>query len=199
VTIGQHYLEDVRLQLRKLKAQAERAMAQVEDEDVFRTLDPESNSIAIIAKHIAGNMRSRWTDFLTSDGEKSDRDRDREFEHETRDTRSDVLARWEDGWRVTLEAIGALTPDDLQKTVTIRGEPHTVLEAINRQVSHYAAHIGQIVLLSRHYAGASWQTLSIPRGQSRQFDVSKAGASYHLEGNEKPLGQTTPSPARPAS
>lgn len=179
--IGAHYLEDARLQLTKLKRQAERAMAQVGDEDFFRSPDAESNSIAIIVKHVAGNMRSRWTDFWTSDGEKPDRDRDSEFIVGPGETRPRILERWEDGWRRLFDALAALRPDDLEKTVRVRGEPHTVLEAINRQMTHYATHVGQIVYLAKHWAGPRWQTLSIPRGKSREFDVAKDGARYKVE------------------
>jgi hypothetical protein len=176
--IEQHYLDDCAVQLRKLKTQAEKAIAQVDDRDLFAVLDPESNSIAIIMKHMAGNMRSRWTDFLTTDGDKPDRNRDAEFELEARDTRATLMARWEEGWDGFAGTISSLRPGDLDKIVTIRGERHTVIEAINRQMTHYAAHVGQIVLLAKHYAGSRWQTLSIPRGKSKQFDVSKSGKPF---------------------
>ena len=176
--IEQHYLEDTLLQLNKLKGQAEKAIAQIDDEQFFATLDPESNSIAIIMKHIAGNMRSRWTDFLTSDGEKPDRNRDGEFLIDSNESRSQVMAAWEDGWTRLAAAVSSLRPDDLGRRVKIRGEEHSVVEAINRQVTHYAAHIGQIVLLAKHYAGPRWQTLSIPRGKSREIEVSKKGSPY---------------------
>lgn len=176
--IDQPYLDDVHLQLRKLKAQADKAMAQVSDADLFALIDPDANSIATIMKHIAGNMRSRWTDFLTSDGEKPDRDRDTEFELAAADTRAQLLARWEEAWKLLLDTVSSLRPEDLARTVRVRGEGHSVLEAINRQVTHYAAHVGQIVLLAKHYAGARWQTLSIPKGKSREFDVTKAGSTY---------------------
>jgi Protein of unknown function (DUF1572) len=179
---AQHYLDDILVQLRKLKSQADRAVAQTTDAHLFATLDADANSIAILMKHIAGNMRSRWTDFLTTDGEKADRDRDREFEVEAANTRPEILAHWEDGWRRTLDAIGALGPDDLARTVRVRGEAHSVVEAIHRQLTHYAAHIGQIVLLAKHYAGAGWETLSIPRGKSKDVDVAKSGASYRVDG-----------------
>jgi len=179
--IDRHYLDDSLLQLRKLKAQADKALAQVDEAHLFASLDSESNSIAIIMKHMAGNMRSRWTDFLTSDGEKPDRDRDTEFEVDPADTRARILSFWEDGWRVLLQTIAALTPEDLEKTIRIRGEAHTVVEAINRQLTHYAAHVGQIVLLAKHYAGPNWQTLSIPRGKSKEFDVSKRGSTYGVQ------------------
>lgn len=179
--IEQHYLDDTLLQLRKLKAQAEKAIAQVDDRQLLAVLDPEANSIAIIMKHMAGNMRSRWTDFLTSDGEKPDRNRDGEFVVSSDASRAQILDAWEDGWKRVLDAIASLKPDDLGKTVPIRGEAHTVVEAINRQVTHYAAHVGQIVLLAKHYAGADWKTLSIPRGKSQDFDVSKGGAPYDVK------------------
>jgi hypothetical protein len=174
----QQYLDDTLLQLKKLKGQAEKASEQIADEQFFAVLDPETNSIAIIMKHVAGNMRSRWTDFLTSDGEKPDRNRDGEFIIAENESRTHVMNAWEDGWKRTIDAISALAPGDLNRPVRVRGEEHTVLEAINRQVAHYAAHVGQIVLLAKHYAGRDWKTLSIPRGQSQQFDVSKSGAPY---------------------
>jgi uncharacterized protein DUF1572 len=165
--IEKQYLDDVIAQFRKLKAQADRALAQTSDDDLFTTLDPDSNSIAIIVKHIAGNMRSRWTDFLTSDGEKPDRNRDGEFELAAADTRERLVALWEDGWSRALSGISSLSSADLSRTVTVRGEPHSVVQAINRQLTHYAAHVGQIVLLAKHYAGSNWQTLSIPRAKPR--------------------------------
>ena len=161
--IEQHYLQDAVVQFKKLKAQADKALAQTADEHLFASIDPESNSIAIIMKHIAGNMRSRWTDFLTSDGEKPDRQRDTEFELAAADSRERILALWEDGWTRTLNAVSTLTVADLSKTVQIRGEAHSVIEAINRQLTHYAAHIGQIVLLAKHLAGPAWRSQSLPR------------------------------------
>ena len=161
--IERHYLDDSLLQLRQLKAQAEKAVAQIGDAEFFALLDPDANSIALIMKHVAGNMRSRWTEFLTSDGEKPDRDRDSEFEPGPGDTREAILARWEDGWGCLLGAISALRPDDLERTVTIRGEAHTVVQAINRQVFHHSAHVGQIVMLAKHFAGPRWQTLSVTK------------------------------------
>lgn len=184
--IEQHYLDEALHQLRKLKTQADRALAQIDDEHLFAVPGPESNSIAVIMKHVAGNMRSRWTDFLTSDGEKPDRNRDTEFELDEADSADRVRARWEAGWQLTLDTIGSIAPADLERAVRIRGEAHTVLEAINRQLTHYAAHVGQIVFLARHYAGPRWQTLSIPKGKSREFDVSKSGSAYLVEGHERP-------------
>lgn len=177
------YLRDVILQLRKYKEMADKALAQTSDEHFFATIDDENNSIALNLKHTAGNMRSRWTDFLASDGEKADRRRDSEFIIEHGDTREHVAALWEDGWRRTFAAIEPLTAADLLRVVTIRGEPHTVLEAINRQLTHYSYHVGQIVLLARHYAGDAWQSLSIPRGRSADFDVSKKGGAYGIGEN----------------
>jgi len=182
--IEQHYLDDAVRQLRKLKAQADKAVAQTSDEHFFATLDSEANSIALILKHMAGNMRSRWTDFLTTDGEKPDRDRDREFETSAGDTRESIAAQWEEGWARVLNTIALLAPDDLSKTIYVRGEAHSVLEAINRQTSHYAAHVGQIVLLAKHYAGPRWETLSIPRGKSKDIDVSKSGAPYGVKARQ---------------
>jgi hypothetical protein len=176
----QQYLDDSVLQLRKLKALADKALAQLQPGDFFVTLDPEANSVAVIMKHVAGNMRSRWTDFLTSDGEKPDRNRDTEFELGEADTREQILSAWEDGWTRTLQAVSALSPADLGKTVRVRGEGHSVIEAINRQLTHYAAHVGQIVLLAKHFAGPTWQSLSIPRGKSREVDVSKSGGAYRV-------------------
>jgi hypothetical protein len=161
--VAQDYLDESLSQFKKLKSQADKALAQTRDQDLFATLDDGSNSIAIVMKHMAGNMRSRWTDFLTTDGEKPDRDRDSEFEISGADSRAKLLAVWEDGWSRVFAAIGALGPDDLEKTVHIRGEAHTVLQAVSRQATHYAAHVGQIVLLAKHLAGSRWQTLSIPR------------------------------------
>jgi hypothetical protein len=182
--IEQHYLDDSLRQLRKLKAQADRAIAQTADEHFFAALDPEANSIALIMKHMAGNMRSRWTDFLTSDGEKPNRQRDQEFEATEADSRASLTAQWEEGWKVVFDAVGSLSVDDLSKAVHVRGEAHSVVEAINRQTSHYAAHVGQIVLLAKHYAGARWQTLSIPRGKSKEFDVAKSGAPYTVKNQQ---------------
>lgn len=178
--IEQLYLADTLLQLRKLKSTAEKAIAQLDPEQLFFVLDPDANSIAVLMKHVAGNMRSRWTDFLTSDGEKPERGRDHEFVITGADTPEHIRELWEEGWKRVFETISALEPEDLSRRVQIRGEPHSVLEAINRQLSHYAAHVGQIILLSKHYAGPSWTTLSIPRGRSSEFDVSKTGAPYRI-------------------
>jgi hypothetical protein len=169
--LATHYLEEARRQMRGHKRMGEAAMAQLRDDDFVLTLDPESNSVAILVKHLAGNMRSRFTDFLTSDGEKPDRFRDREFEVSGATTRADVLHWWEEGWGCVLGAIDALKPEDVMRTVTIRGEPHTVLQAINRQIAHYAQHIGQIVFLAKHLRSSEWKTLTIPRGKSEEFKM----------------------------
>ena len=167
--VGAAYLVEALAGMRALKDLADKAIAQANEDDLFRQLDDEANSIAVIMRHIAGNARSRWTDFLTTDGEKPDRHRDREFDHPPTQTRAALLAEWEAGWAVTLDAIGSLTPSDLLRTVTIRGEPHTVIRAIERQTRHYGQHVGQIVLLAKHWRGASWVSLSIPRGKSADY------------------------------
>jgi len=170
------YLKDSASIFRQYKRLGDRAMAQCPDEGLFVTLDAESNSIAIIVKHMAGNMRSRWRDFLTTDGEKPDRNRDTEFEAPPK-TRAELMAMWEGGWKYLFEALEPLTDADLTKTVTIRSSPHSVMQAINRQVAHYAHHVGQIVFLAKHFvtkAGKKWETLSVPRGQSKQFTAEVA-------------------------
>ncbi len=171
----QHFLDESLSQLRKLKELADKALAQIGDDDLFRVLDPESNSLALIMKHMAGNMRSRWTDFLTSDGEKPDRNRDAEFDIDADDSAQAVKAAWEAGWALALGTVASLTPEDLDRTIRIRGEAHTVTQAIYRQITHYAGHTGQIVLLAKHYAGPRWRALTIPRGQSKNVQPSTAG------------------------
>jgi len=163
------YLADSLALFRQYKKLAERAMEQVSDQHLFTTLGGESNSIAIIVKHIAGNMRSRWTDFLTTDGEKPDRHRDSEFE-DPPDTREALLEIWEDGWKRLFAALEPLSDADLTRKVYIRGEAHSVMQAINRQVAHYGMHIGQIVLLAKHFAAGNWRTLTIPRRKSAEYN-----------------------------
>jgi hypothetical protein len=170
--IDTHYLDEVRRQFRGHKRLGEGAMAQLRNEDFLVTIDPESNSVAVIVKHLAGNMRSRFVDFLTSDGEKPDRHRDREFEIGPSTTREEVMQWWETGWGHVFAALDSLTAEDVRKTVTIRGEPHTVLQAINRQLAHYAYHVGQIVFLAKHLRAAEWKTLSVPRGKSEEFNAA---------------------------
>jgi Protein of unknown function (DUF1572) len=167
--LAAQYLDEARRQMGGHKRMGEGAMVQLRDEDYFVTLDPESNSVAILVKHLAGNMRSRFTDFLTTDGEKPDRFRDTEFELTPATTRTDVIQWWEEGWKCVFAAIDGLKPEDVMRTVTIRAEPHTVLQAINRQIAHYAAHIGQIVFLAKHLRSSEWKTLTIPRGKSEEF------------------------------
>ena len=158
------YVADSLEMFRQYKGMGDRAMAQVKDEELFAALDAEGNSIAIIVKHMAGNMRSRWTDFLTTDGEKPDRNRDGEFEDPPA-TRAALMKVWEDGWALVFAAVEPLTEADLARTVTIRGEPHSVMQAIHRQVAHYAGHCGQIVLLAKHFAQENWKTLTIPKAR----------------------------------
>lgn len=163
------YLEDSLTVFRYYKNLAERAMAQVTDPELVEVLDGEMNSIAVIVKHMAGNMQSRFTDFLTTDGEKPTRDRDSEF-GDPPPTREALLAIWEQGWQCVFSALEPLSESDLQRTVTIRGEAHSVMQAINRQVAHYAYHSGQIVLLAKHFGKEQWKSLSVPRGQSDEFN-----------------------------
>ena len=170
-SLGQHYLEDALRTFRNYKQLAERAFAQITDEDFFRTIDEESNSIAINIKHMAGNMLSRWTDFLTTDGEKPERNRDMEFVMLPETTKEEMLTYWEKGWKVTLEAIESLTPDDLMRTVAIRGQDHTVVQAINRQMAHYAYHVGQIVYLAKHFKSSEWKSLSVPKNKSAELNA----------------------------
>jgi hypothetical protein len=165
------YLKDSIELLGYYKKLGERAMEQCPDEGLFATLDAESNSIATIVKHLAGNMRSRWRDLLTTDGEKPDRHRDTEFEEPPK-TRPEVKALWEAGWKHVFDTLESLADADLGRTVTIRTEPHSVMQAINRQIAHYAYHVGQILFAAKHFATVKtgkWNSLSVPRKQSKQF------------------------------
>ena len=170
------FLREAAAELRRYKDMAEKALAQVSDEDFFRQIDPESNSIAVIVKHLAGNMRSRWTDFLTSDGDKPDRDRDGEFVMEEPDERRTLEGRWNEGWRLTFVGLAALTPADMGKEVRMRGEAQTVVRAITRHISHLTLHVGQIVFLAKHFSGAHWQTLTVPRNKAR-LSTKKTGSA----------------------
>lgn len=170
-TIAALILDEWRLEARKLKDHTDKALAQTDDVAFFARLDDEANSLAVLVKHVGGNLRSRWTEFFTSDGEKADRRRDGEFELSPDDTRASLMALWESGWARLIETLDAMTPADLDRTVVIRLEPHTVPRAVLRSLTHTAAHAGQIVLLARHARGAAWQTLSIPRGESEQFNA----------------------------
>jgi uncharacterized damage-inducible protein DinB len=163
------YLKDSISVFQYYKKLAERAMAQCPDDGLFTALDAECNSIAIVVKHIAGNMRSRWTDFLTSDGEKPDRNRDTEFEEPPK-TRAELMEMWERGWKLLFGALEPLSDADLARTITIRTEPHSVMQAVNRQIAHYSYHVGQIVYLARHFAGDKWQSLTIPKKKSSEFN-----------------------------
>ncbi|HYL91609.1 MAG TPA: DUF1572 family protein [Alphaproteobacteria bacterium] len=170
-TIGAAYLDEVRRCFRGYRRQAEGTFAQLDDKDFFYVLDPESNSVAILVKHIAGNLRSRWTDFLTTDGEKPDRDRDQEFILTAADTRAELMRRWEASWETVFSTIAGLKPEDLHRTIYIRQDPHTVIQALHRSLTHVVAHIGQIVYLGKHLRGAQWKTLSVPRGKSKEFNA----------------------------
>jgi hypothetical protein len=176
--IAAHYLEEAIRQLRGQKRLAEGAMAQLTDQEFFRVLDPESNSVALLVKHMTGNMRSRFTEFLTTDGEKPTRHRDQEFILDANTTRADVMRWWEDGWAVVFATIQSLKPEDVSRTVTVRGEPHSVLQAINRQIAHYAHHSGQILFLAKHFRSSEWKSLSIPRGKSEEFNAQTPTAKY---------------------
>lgn len=164
-----NYHADALQSFRNYKKMAERAIEQIGDEDFFALIDPEANSVALIVKHIAGNLRSRWHDFLTSDGEKPDRNRDTEFEL-IGDSRDNLMQFWESGWQTLFDNVAPLTASDFSRTVTIRGEPHTICEALNRQMTHYAYHVGQIVLLAKHFKSADWKTLSVPKNKSAEFN-----------------------------
>ena len=167
------YLKDSSDLFRYYKRLADNAIAQAPDPGLFAVLDAESNSIATIVKHLAGNMRSRWTDLLTTDGEKPDRNRDSEFETPPA-TREELTAMWEGGWKCLFDALGTLIESELGRTITIRGEPHSVMQAINRQMGHYAYHVGQIVHLAKHYAGSNWKALTVPRGKSAEHNARLA-------------------------
>jgi len=161
--VGGDFLRSARARLESLKTLGEQAIARLDEGDIAKSLDPESNSVAVLVQHIAGNMRSRWTDLLTTDGEKPDRNRDGEFESAPGATKAQLMQRWEAGWRVLFAALDALKPDDLTRTVLIRGEALTVVDAINRQLAHYGQHVGQIVFLAKHLKWQTWKSLSMPR------------------------------------
>jgi len=167
---GVAYLADAKREFQRLRSLAERAAEQIDDRAFFDPIDEDANSVAIIMKHIAGNLRSRWTEFLTTDGEKPTRRRDEEFVVFEDETRDGIMASWSDGWAILFDALDSVDPERLDASVTIRGEPHKVIQAIGRQLTHYAYHVGQIVFLARHFAGTSWESLSIPRGGSEAFN-----------------------------
>jgi hypothetical protein len=181
--LSSSYLQDSIGLFRYYKKLGERAMAQCPDDCLFVALDPESNSIAIIVKHISGNMRSRWRDFLTTDGEKPDRHRDTEFETPPT-TRAQVTEMWERGWKYVFDALEPLTEADLARTVTIRSEPHSVMQAINRQIAHYAHHVGQILFLAKHLTftkTGKWESLSVPRGKSADMNAKVAAGQFSAQ------------------
>jgi hypothetical protein len=172
--LGTTFLASVRRETAMYRRLAERALAQVDEAQFFAAEGGETNSLAVVAKHLGGNLRSRWRDFLTTDGEKPDRDRDSEFVIAAGTRREEVMALWEEGWGHLEATLAALAPEDLARQVTIRGEPHGVVDAIHRQLAHTAYHVGQIVMLARHHAGEAWQTLSVPRGGSVEFNRKMA-------------------------
>ncbi len=182
----ENYLNDAVASFQNYKKMSEKAMAQVSDEEFFRLISPESNSIAIIVKHIAGNQHSRWTDFLITDGEKGDRDRDSEFEIRD-DNRESLMNYWEIGWKTLFTSLEPLTPDDFSRTVTIRGESHTIFEAINRQLTHYAYHVGQIAFLAKHFRAGDWKTLSVPKNKSAEFNEFLAKKKAEGKSKRHPL------------
>ena len=167
------YLDEAFRSLRGYKRMADGALAQLSDCDFFQPPDPESNSVALIVQHMAGNLRSRWTNFLTTDGEKPDRNRDQEFVMVPGCERADLMRRWEESWSTVFREFEALKPEDFGRTVYIRQEPHTVLQAINRSMMHAAYHVGQILYQGKHLRGAEWKTLSIPRGKSAEFNATR--------------------------
>jgi len=169
---SESYLKDIRSLFRVYKDMAEKTLTQISDDQFFQAVDAESNSVAAIVKHMAGNLRSRWLEFLTTDGEKEDRHRDNEFVVFESDSRESLMTAWDNGWTIVLDSIDSLKPEDLTKTIKIRSEPHSVIEAINRSITHSAYHVGQIVLLAKQYKGDKWNTLSIPRNKSEEFTNS---------------------------
>jgi len=175
---------------RNCKKLAERAIEQISDEEFFATIDEEANSVAIVVKHIAGNLVSRWTDFLTTDGEKPDRNRDAEFEM-TDDSRKELMEFWERGWKILFDSVEPLTLEDFSRMVTIRGQEHTIVEALNRQLTHYSYHVGQIVLLAKHFKSTSWSSLSIPKNRSAEFNKFLSDKKAAGE----PLGNRMDAPA----
>ena len=188
--IIKNFHSDAVASFRNYKKLAEKALDQISDEEFFATIDEEANSVAVVVKHIAGNLVSRWSDFLTTDGEKPTRDRDAEFEIND-DSRKELMEFWERGWQTLFENIEPLTIEDFTKTVTIRGQEHTIVEAFNRQLTHYAYHVGQIVLLAKHFKCADWKTLSIPKNRSAEFNTFLTNKKAAGE----PLGNRMDAPA----
>ena len=176
-TLSAIVLEDIAFTFRKQQELADRALVQIDDADFFRTLDAESNSVAILVKHIGGNLRSRWTDFLATDGEKPDRDRDSEFVVPGETSRADVMATWNAGWSTLFDTLSSLQPADLTATVSIRSEPMPAIAAMHRAISHIGQHVGQIVMLAKHYRSSTWNTLSIPRGGSAEANRKSSSSA----------------------
>jgi hypothetical protein len=174
--LGATYLDSVCRRFESLKRVGEGALAQVADTDLDWAANPECNSLRLQIQHLHGNMLSRWTDPLTTDGEKPTRQRDAEFQASGAKSRDELMAAWEKGWKMLLDALGSFTTDDLTKTIYIRGEAHSLLDAINRQLMHVAYHVGQIVQIGKERVGDQWKSLSIPRGKSKEFNASKANA-----------------------
>jgi len=168
--INRHYLETAKKNFQSIKKLGDKVFPQIKDKDFFWSPDEESNSMAIIIRHLYGNMLSRWTDFLTSDGEKPDRKRDEEFERLFYTDKDDVIEKWNSGWKCLFDALDSLNENDLMKEVTIRGQHHTVIEAIERQINHYSYHVGQIVYIGKHLEGEKWISLSVPRNKSDKFN-----------------------------
>ena len=166
-----HYLSDAIRQFHSLKALADGAMAQIDDHDLFTMLDEEANSIAVLLKHMAGSMRTRWASFPATAEDAQARDRDSEFMTAEGDTKGTLIEQWETGWRYLFSALERLTPEDMANTVHIRGKSLSVIEAVNRQLTHYAYHVGQIVFLAKHFRSGAWQSLSIPRGKSDELST----------------------------
>jgi Protein of unknown function (DUF1572) len=184
-SVIQNYLDDAMSSFRAYKKLAEKAIDQLKEDELFVALDEEANSVAIIMKHVAGNMISRWTDFLTSDGEKPDRNRDMEFVIAPQTSKDEVFAYWERGWQCVFSALEPLLPDDFEKKIFIRGEAHTIVQAINRQLTHYSYHIGQIVFLAKHFRSTEWRSLSIPRNRSTEFNAFLATTPSGVADREK--------------
>lgn len=180
-TIAEQYLSGTRAEFARLKDAADRALAQVGDEAWFRPIDAETNSLAVLVKHMAGNLTSRWTDLLTTDGEKPDRDRDAEFEIRTTDTRAALTAAWEAGWATLFAALDAIRAEDVGAVVHVRSERLTLIEATQRQLAHAANHVGQIILLARHFRGGDWRTLTVPRGESQAYTEAARRAAGAAE------------------
>lgn len=170
--LGENYLKSMNRQFMYYKSLGEKAMAQIDDEKLFHQFNEDSNSIATIVKHLSGNMISRWTDFFTSDGEKEWRNRDGEFENDIK-TRSEVIALWDKGWDCLFKTLNEIKPEDLEKIIYIRNEGHTVMEAINRQLAHYPYHVGQIVYIAKMVKSSGWESLSIPRNKSKDYNAGK--------------------------